>query len=106
MGLWEQAKTRNQEVISNASLDPISGSRIIERLAPRPYYFASEDEDLLKEVDEAISIIKQVQPSLPDVLFDKYFRNTRYVFAPTQQQKDYLESLEVLCVDRYAEYFG
>lgn len=102
VGLWEQAKTRNQEVISNVSLDPISGTRIIERFAPRLYYFASEDEDLLKEVDEAISIIKQVQPSFPDVLFDKYFRNTRYVFAPTQQQKDYLKSmdtLEVLCVE-------
>lgn len=107
VGLWEQAKTRNQEVISNVSLDPISGTRIIERFAPRPYYFASEDEDLLKEVDEAISIIKQVQPSLPDVLFDKYFRNTRYVFALTQQQKDYLKSmdtLEVLCVERDAPY--
>ena len=107
VGLWEQAKTRNQEVISNVSLDPISGTRIIERFAPRPYYFASEDEDLLKEVDEEISIIKQVQPSLPDVLFDKYFRNTRYVFAPTQQQKDYLKSmdtLEVLCVERDAPY--
>ena len=107
VGLWEQAKTRNQEVISNVSLDPISGTRIIERFAPRSYYFASEDEDLLKEVDEAISIIKQVQPSLPDVLFDKYFRNTRYVFAPTQQQKDYLKSmdtLEVLCVERDAPY--
>ncbi|MCF7630841.1 response regulator [[Ruminococcus] lactaris] len=107
VGLWEQAKTRNQEVISNVSLDPISGTRIIERFAPRPYYFASEDEDLLKEVDEAISIIKQVQPSLPDVLFDKYFRNTRYVFAPTQQQKGYLKSmdtLEVLCVERDAPY--
>ena len=105
--LWEQAKTRNQEVISNVSLDPISGTRIIERFAPRSYYFASEDEDLLKEVDEEISIIKQVQPSLPDVLFDKYFRNTRYVFAPTQQQKDYLKSmdtLEVLCVERDAPY--
>ena len=58
-------------------------------------------------MDEAISIIKQVQPSLPDVLFDKYFRNTRYVFAPTQQQKDYLKSmdtLEVLCVERDAPY--
>lgn len=107
VGLWEQAKTRNQEVISNVSFDPISGTRIIERFAPRPYYFASEDEDLLKEVDEEISIIKQVQPSLPDVLFDKYFRNTRYVFAPTQQQKDYLKSmdtLEVLCVERDAPY--
>lgn len=107
VGLWEQAKTRNQEVISNVSLDLISRTRIIERFAPRPYYFASEDEDLLKEVDEAISIIKQVQPSLPDVLFDKYFRNTRYVFVPTQQQKDYLKSmdtLEVLCVERDAPY--
>lgn len=107
VGLWEQAKTRNQEVISNVSLDPISGTRIIEKFAPRSYYFASEDEDLLKEVDEEISIIKQVQPSLPDVLFDKYFRNTRYVFAPTQQQKDYLKSmdtLEVLCVERDAPY--
>ena len=140
MGLWKQAETRNQEVISyldsenfdyelyyydtyeeqyqaledgkvdvisNVSLDPIAGTRIIERFAPRPYYFISEDEKLVQELDEAISIIKQVQPSLPEVLFDKYFRDTRYVFALTQEQKEYLASLEeieVLCVDYDAPY--
>ncbi len=70
------------DVISNVSLSPIQGTRIIEKFAPRAYYFASssKNEQLLKQLDETISIIGQVQPSLQDVLFDKFLRNTRYIF--------------------------
>ena len=142
VGLWEQAHTRNAEVISyldsenfvyelsyyqsakeqyealengevdvisNVSLSPIDGTRIIEKFAPRPYYFASskENTELIQELDEAISTLNQVQPSLQDVLFNRYFHNARYLFTPDQEQAEYLQSLgtlQVLCVDYNAPY--
>ena len=82
VGLWEQ----------------VHGTHIIEKFAPRAYYFASssKNKQLLKQLDETIRIIGQVQPSLQDVLFDKFFRNTRYIFSPTDQQKEYLSSIGTL----------
>ena len=102
-------KNGEVDVISNVSLSPIDGTRIIEKFAPRPYFFASakKNQDMLNELDEAISIIDQVQPSLQDVLFDKYFRDTRYTFTLTEDQRKYLDSidrLKVLCVDSNAPY--
>ena len=142
VGLWDQAHTRNEEVlsyldsenfeyeihyyqtsdaqvdalekgevdvISNVSLYPIDGTRIIEKFAPRPYYFASskENTELIQELDEAISTLNQVQPSLQDVLFERYFHNTRYLFTPDEEQMAYLKTLgtlQVLCVDHVAPY--
>ena len=102
-------KTGEVDVISNVSLSPIEGTRIIEKFAPRPYFFASskKNQDMINELDEAISTIDQVQPSLQEVLFDKYFRNTRYTFTLTEEQKQYLDSidrLQILCVDGNAPY--
>ncbi len=97
------------DVVSNVSLNPVSGTRMIEKFAPRPYYFASslDNQKLIEKLDAAIDIINQVQPSLQDVLFEQYFRNARYVFALKEEQKEYLESLgelQVLCVDYNAPY--
>ena len=97
------------DVISNVSLSPIEGTRIIEKFAPRPYYFASspDNTELIQKLDDAITILNQVQPSLQDVLFDRFFRDTRYVFSVTDEQKEYLEGLDtiqVLCVDYSAPY--
>lgn len=142
VGLWKQAKTRNEEVlgyldtenyhyqvfyydsqeeqlealqreevdvISNVSLNPIEGTRIVERFAPRSYYFgaAQGKEELLQELDEAIRTINKVQPGFQDELFDRYFRNTKDVFALTEKQQEYLGTLgkiQVLCVDYDAPY--
>ena len=97
------------DVISNLSLNPISGIRSIEKFAPRPYYFGSskKNADIIQELDDTIQILKEVQPSLQDVLFERYFWNTRYNFALTNDQKEYLGSikeLQVLCVDYDAPY--
>lgn len=102
-------KNGEVDVISNVSMYQIDGTRIIEKFAPRAYYFASSsaNAELIGELDNAISTIEQVQPSLQDVLFRKYFQNTRYEFAMTKEQKDYLKSLNkirVLCVDNDAPY--
>lgn len=142
VGLWKQAKKRNEDVlhylknnnfqyevkyydtaeeqyqalkdgnidlISNTSLYQIAGTRIIEKFAPRSYYFASASKNaqMIKELDRAISTIEQVQPSLQDVLFNRFFQETRYEFTMTKEQEEYLNSLKkikVLCVDNDAPY--
>ena len=142
VGLWKQAKKRNEDVlrylknnnfhyevkyydtaeeqyqalkdgnidlISNTSLYQIAGTRIIEKFAPRSYYFASASKNaqMIKELDQAISTIEQVQPSLQDVLFNRFFQETRYEFTMTKEQEEYLNSLKkikVLCVDNDAPY--
>ena len=106
---YQALEDKEVDVISNVSLSPIEGTRIIEKFAPRPYYFASspENTDLISKLNETIEILNEVQPSLQDVLFDRYFRNTRYIFTPTEQQKEFLNSLDtvqVLCVDNDAPY--
>lgn len=106
---YDALKRGEVDVISSVSLSPVAGTRIVEKFAPRPYYFASslENKELIRQLDEAINILNQVQPSVQDVLFDRYFRDTRYTFSPTDEQKEYLNSLKtlkVLCVDYDAPY--
>ena len=97
------------DVISGISLSPVSGVRTVEKFSPRSYYFAvsPEQPELVKELEKGIETLDKVQPSLQDVLYERYFRNGRYEFAPTEKQKKYLASLgtiQVLCVDNDAPY--
>ena len=106
---YQALKEEKVDVISGVSLSPFSGCRVIERFAPRPYYLAAApgDQTLVDELDQAIETLNKVQPSLQDVLFERYFRNERYVFAPTEKQKRFLSSMgtiRVLCVDHDAPY--
>lgn len=97
------------DVVSGISLSPFSGCRVIERFSPRSYYFAAApgNTELVHELDDVIKTLDLVQPSLQEVLFERYFRNGKYIFAPTEKQKEYLASLgtiRVLCVDHDAPY--
>ena len=97
------------DVVSGVTLAPVSGGRVVERFSPRSYYFAVApgELELVNELNDAIDILDTVQPSLQDVLYERYFRNGRYTFAPTERQKKYLASLQtirVLCVDHDAPY--
>ena len=62
---------------------------------------------LAQELDTAIQTIAQVQPSLQETLFERYFRNERYTFSITEEQQEYLQTMgkiKVLCVDNDAPY--
>ena len=142
VGLWEQAKTRNGEVISyldslnvpyeiiyydtydeqiaalrggsvdvvsSVSLSPIENTRIVEQFAARPYYFAATkgNEELVKELDQAIERINQVQPNLQESLFETYFRNAGDAFVLSEEQKEVLagmDEIQVLGIDGDAPY--
>ena len=97
------------DVISSRSMYSLENTRIVEQFSPQPYYFAAQkgNTELVEKLDEAIATLNQVQPSLQNVLFERYFMQTRYSFAMTQEQKDYMASLgtlRVLCVDHDAPY--
>lgn len=142
VGLWEQATTRNAEVlaflkssnlnytvlyydssdaqyqalkdgevdvVSSVSLSPFPNTRIIERFAPRSYYFAAPKGNtaLVKELNDAIQQIDYVQPNLQDTLFDRYFRVSENTFDLTEPELEALagiDTLEVLCLDYDAPY--
>lgn len=63
MALWNE----EVDVISSVSLSPVTGSRIVAKFAPRPYYFVTTkgNEELTEELDKAIERLNQVQPYLP-----------------------------------------
>ena len=142
VGLWEQATTRNEEVldylrssnlnytvvyyessdaqyqallngevdvVSSVSLSPFANTRIIERFAPRSYYFAATkgNTELIQELNDAIQQIDYVQPALQDSLFDQYFRASDSTFTLSDQEKadlNRLQNLEVLCFDYDTPY--
>jgi len=106
---YSALKSGQVDVISSVSLSPIAGTRIVEKFASRPYYFVSSQEntELIQELDKAIDILNRVQPDLQDVLFERFFRDARYVFSMTNEQEAYLKSLDelqVLCIDNDAPY--
>ena len=142
VGLWQQAETRNSEVltylqsenlnyeivyyetaaeqqqalvdgsvdvISSVSLSPVANARIVAQFAPRPYYFASTkgNTELIAKLDETISLIDQVDPSLQDNLYDTYFRVANDAFRLTDEQKALvaqMDTLKVLCAGNAAPY--
>ena len=142
VGLWQQASTRNSEVlnfldaeniqyevtyyetqekqqaalwngdvdlISGLSLSPIANTRIVEKFAARPYYFAATKGNtaLIEELDAAIAQISRLQPRLQDNLFEQYFLSADSIFTMTDVQEQtlaQLPTLQVLCVDSDAPY--
>lgn len=97
------------DVISGASLSPVSGTRVVKNFNPRPYYFVSTKGNtaLLLQLDEAISTLNQLQPNYQSELFEKYFGNNSSEFLLSSSQKEFLKSigtLHVLCVDRDGPY--
>ena len=105
LALWNE----EVDVISSVSLSPVTGTRIVAKFAPRPYYFVTTkgNEELAEELDEAIELLNQVQPYLQEELFEKYFRNTDEMFFLTKKQEKYLDTMdnvEVLCIEDDAPY--
>lgn len=141
VGVLEQAKTRNDEVvrfleaenleyqlvpyetvsqqtiallqdevdvITSVSLTPINGTRIVEKFAARPYYFvtAKGNEDLMKQMDDAMKKISCAEPYFQERLFSEYFRNDSVYFL-SEEQMNYIDScdtIDVLCIDQDAPY--
>lgn len=96
-------------MISSVSLSPISGTRIVANFSPRPYYFVTKkgNTELVQKLDEAMTLMNQVDPNLQDKLFDTYFRTASNSFVLNEAQKQKLarmNTLRVLCAQYAAPY--
>ncbi len=97
------------DVVSSVSLSPIANARIVAQFAPRPYYFAATkgNTDLIRELDETIARIDQVDPNLQDTLYNNYFRIVNETFRLTEDQKSAISALgtlKILCARDSAPY--
>lgn len=114
VGLWQQAETRNEEVLNflkseNLPYEIIYFETSEEQFAPRPYYFASTkgNTELINKLDETIELIDQVDPNLQDSLYNNYFRVANDAFQLNSEQKEKLENmgtLRILCAENAAPY--
>ena len=97
------------DLISGGSLSPMDNTRIIAKFAARPYYFAATkgNTELVKQLDDAMQQISELQPELQNKLFNTYFMDTVNTFSLTDDQKKMLaekQKIRVLCVDNDAPY--
>lgn len=107
--LLEALKNGEVDLISGVSLSPVSGTRIVQYIDPRPFYFAAQkgNTELVNQLDAAIAKLNEVQPDFQNEIFDDIFGNVNIEFVLTDSQKELLKSigkLQVLCVDNDGPY--
>ncbi|MDE6640245.1 MAG: EAL domain-containing protein [Acetatifactor sp.] len=77
------------------------GQRLIGRFAPRPFYYISYqgNEDVMRELNQAIADLKINQPGLEAELMNTFYYN-RFDKAAllTTEEKEYLEETDLLVV--------
>lgn len=77
------------------------GQRLIGRFAPRPFYYISYqgNDDLMRELNQAIADLKINQPELESELMNTFYYS-RFDKAAllTTEEKEYLEDTELLVV--------
>lgn len=84
------------------------GQRLIGRFAPRPFYYMTYqgNDDVMRELDQAIADLKMSQPELETRLMNKYYQSRldkTIVF--TTEEKDYLEKTDNINVGYFDGYY-
>lgn len=84
------------------------GQRLIGRFAPRPFYYISYpgNEDMMRELNQAVADVKMNQLELESELMNKFYYS-RFDKATllTTEEKQYLEEKEILKVGYLDGYY-
>ncbi len=107
--LIEALKNDEVDLISGVSLSPVSGTRVVQYIDPRPIYLVTQkgNTELLNQLDAAIAKLNEVQPDFQTETFEDNFGNINTEFVLTDSQKELLKSIDtlhVLCVDNDGPY--
>ena len=107
--LEEALKNGKVDLISGVSSVPVNGTRIVRYFYPRTYYLAADkgNTKLIKQLNDAISKLNDVQPDFQSELFEEYFSSVNTEFVLTDSQRELLQSigkLQVLCIDNDGPY--
>lgn len=84
------------------------GQRLIGRFAPRPFYYISYpgNEDMMRELNQAVADVKMNQLELESELMNKfYYSRFDKVTLLTTEEKQYLEEKEILKVGYLDGYY-
>ncbi len=105
----EALHTGAADAMLKVSLTFLPNLKQIAEFAPRPFYFASTlgNEELVKELDEAISKINITDPYFESRLRTKYFQNTMADFSLSPIEEEYVRKngqIKVLMLPQYAPF--
>ena len=64
------------DVMLNSNLEYIPNMTVVAEFSPQTLYFASDNRQLLKELDDALSYINQANPMFVSQLYEKHFIDT------------------------------
>ncbi len=84
------------------------GQRLIGRFAPRPFYYMTYqgNDDVMRELNQAIADLKMNQPELETKLMNEYYQSRldkTVVF--TTEEKEYLEQTDEINVGYFDGYY-
>lgn len=98
-----------QEALTNGEVDAIvhtfteikEGQRMLGRFAPRPFYYITYpgNEELLRELNQAVSDIKINRPDLENELMNKYYQSKlEQTVIFSNQEKEYIKQEEKVVI--------
>lgn len=89
------------EAMLNSSINYIENVKTIAKFSPKPFYFITgkgDNNDLIKELDKAISNIDQTDPYFSTSLHEKYFVQPNYNLSMTKSESEYIKKVDILKV--------
>lgn len=105
----QKALDRNEiDAMVHTFMEIKEGQRLIGRFAPRPFYYITYqgNDDVLRELDQAIADLKMNQPELETKLMYKFYQSKldkTIVF--TTEEKKYLEETDRIKVGYFDGYY-
>lgn len=97
------------DVVPDVSIGSVKGTKQLALYSNAFFYFAATkgSEELMAELDEAISTLNRVSPDFQANLAQKYLNNTLGLFFITEEEADYIrekKTIRALCVPDCAPF--
>ena len=111
-----ESTAKLQEALDNKEIDALvhtfteieEGQRLIGRFSPRPFYYISHkhNEELMRELNQAIADLEMNHPGLAAELTYKFYQSRLdKTVILTTEEKEYIASLDVLRIGFLAENY-
>ncbi|MBM6829457.1 diguanylate cyclase [Anaerotignum lactatifermentans] len=92
----EAVRSGKADVMLNSDLEYIPNMSIVAEFSPVSLYFATNDQALLHDLDQALLFIKQANPSFANDLYEKYMSSNNQEL--TLEETDFIETADPFVV--------
>lgn len=103
--LYEKVSSGEADAALDIDVNVHDGFHIVATFAGRPYFFAaSKDQtDIIDELNTTIAYINKSDPTLQNVLYDKYFMSSKSDYTLTEEELQFAREHETLRVGVLAQ---